>query len=93
MAAVRGSSEPSHTRPVGGMGYVVLEFAGQLFGEGERLRQGTPWLSWALKSFANKATVCLLAGSAISFRYLQNWQKLRKPRLEEEDDMAKFCSV
>ena len=42
MAAVRGSSEPPHARPVGGMGYVVLEFAGQLFGEGERLRQGTP---------------------------------------------------
>ena len=30
---------------VGRKGYVMLEFAGQLFGEGERLQQGTPWLS------------------------------------------------
>ena len=28
------------------MGYVVLEFADQLSSEGERLWQGTPWLSW-----------------------------------------------
>ena len=53
MAAVRGSSEPSYTRPVGGIGYVVLEFTCQLFGEGERLRQGTPWLSWVPQTCLN----------------------------------------
>ena len=46
MPAVRSDSEPSRVRPVGGMGYVVLEFADQFSGKGERLRQDTPWLSW-----------------------------------------------
>ena len=100
MAAVRGSSEPSHARPVGGMGYVVLEVAGQLFGEGERLAArytlAVLGATDLLKSAANKATVCLLAGSAVSFRCLQNWRKRRRPdlyALEEDDDMAKLCRV
>ena len=49
-----------------------------------------------LKSAANKATICLLAGSAVSFRCLQNWQKRQRPdlyALEEEDDVAKLCRV
>ena len=49
-----------------------------------------------LNSAANKATVCLLAGSAVSFSCLQNWRKRRRPDLyvlEEEDDMAKLCKV
>ena len=46
MPAVSGGSEPSRARPVGGMRYVMSDFAGQLFGEGERLQQGIyPWLS------------------------------------------------
>ena len=81
------------------MGYVVLEFAGQLFGEGESVARYTLAVLGAtdlLKSAANKATVCFLVGSAVSFRCLQNWRKRRRPdlyALEEDDDMAELCRV
>ena len=46
------------------MGYVVLEFAGQLFSEGERLRQGTPWLSSVPQTCLNLLQIsnCVLTG-------------------------------
>ena len=66
-------------------GFLVLAFTGQLFGEGERLARYTLAVLGAtdlLKSAANKATVCLLAGSVVSFRCLQNWRKRQRWDLE-----------
>ena len=66
---MRDGSEPSHTRPIGGMGYVHAGVGDQLSGKGETAPRYTLAVLDAihlLSSAANKATVCLLVGSAVS---------------------------
>ena len=96
MVVVRDSSEPSRTRPVGGMGWSRRPALQCRRETAARYTLAVLGATDLLKSAANKATVCLLAGSAVSFRCLQNWWKRRRPdlyALEEDDDMAKLCSV
>ena len=80
MVVVRDSSEPSRARPVGGRDG-LCRVGGRrpaLRCRRETVARYTLAVLGAtdlLKSAANKATVCLLAGSAVSFRCLQNWWK------------------